>query len=83
MNDDRIIIAHKFCTNNKEKLQKDKRCGCFYCLEIFGPVEIKEWILDSKGTAVCPYCGTDSVIGEYSGFPITTEFLSKMKEYWF
>jgi hypothetical protein len=78
-----IIAAHEFCENNKEELQNDKRCGCFYCLEIFDPIEIKEWIPDTKGTAICPYCGVDSVIGEYTGFPINAGFLSKMKEYWF
>ena len=83
MNDDKIIKAHKFCINNKEDLKKDRKCGCFYCLKIFAPTEIKDWIHDATGTARCPYCGIDSVIGENSGFPITTEFLSKMKEYWF
>ena len=79
----KIIVAHKFCTNNREELQKDKKCGGFYCLKIFSPSEIEDWILDTKGTARCPYCGIDSVIGEYSEFPITIEFLSEMNKYWF
>ena len=79
----RIIAAHKFCTNNKEDLLKDRSCGCFYCMEIFKPTEITDWILDTKGTAVCPYCGVDSVIGESSGYPITKEFLKEMNDYWF
>ena len=83
MDSNDIIVAHQFSSNHKEELQKDKLCGCFYCLEIFDPAEIKDWIPDSKGTAECPYCGVDSVLGEHSGFPITKEFLSKMKEYWF
>ena len=78
-----MIAAHKFSSNHKTELQKDKICGCFYCLKIFNPNEIKEWIKDSEGTALCPYCGIDSVIGAYSGFPITTDFLSEMKAYWF
>lgn len=78
-----FVSAHVFSSNNKEELQKDKLCGCFYCLKIFDPVEIKDWIPDSRGTAKCPYCGTDSVIGEHSGFPITEDFLRGMKEYWF
>ena len=78
-----IVVAHKFSSNNKDELQKDKLCGCFCCLEVFDPVEIKDWIPTSKGTAKCPYCGVDSVLGEHSGFSITKEFLSKMKEYWF
>ena len=83
MDNSQIIAAHKFSSNNKEELQTDKICGCFYCLKIFNPIEIKDWIKDSKETARCPYCGIDSVIGAHSGFPITAEFLSEMKEYWF
>ena len=83
MEDNRIIEAHKFCSNHKKELLNDKKCGCFYCLEIFDPKEIKIWIKDKSGTALCPYCGIDSVIGESSGYPITKEFLQKMKEQWF
>ncbi len=79
-----IIVAHKYCANHKEKLLKDQKCGCFYCLKIFNPKEIKDWVEDRYDkTALCPYCGIDSVIGEYTGFPITYEFLEKMNKYWF
>ncbi|MBO5934133.1 MAG: cytoplasmic protein [Clostridia bacterium] len=83
MTDNRIIKAHDFCTNNKKSLTNDSTCGCFYCLKIFNPNEITEWIEDSKGTAVCPYCGVDSVIGESSGYPVTKNFLAEMNKYWF
>lgn len=81
--DSKVIIAHRFSINNRKLLLKDRICGCFYCLSIFVPSEIKEWIDDYEGTAVCPYCGIDSVIGESSGYPITKEFLSDMYQYWF
>lgn len=78
------INAHLFSSHHREILEQDSKCGCFYCLEIFHPSEIKEWLDCDKGhTALCPYCGTDSVIGESSGYPITKEFLKKMKNYWF
>ena len=87
------IEAHKFSTRHANSLKNDKTCGCFYCLSVFSPSEIKHWIKeratqgdDSKAehqTALCPYCGIDSVIGESSGYPITKEFLEKMKNYWF
>lgn len=77
------IEAHKFSINNKEQLLHDKKCGCFYCLTIFNPNEINDWVRDLTGTAICPYCGIDSVIGESSGFPITVEFLEKMYKEWF
>lgn len=78
-----IIEAHKYSSNHKETLLKDKKCGCFYCLSIFKPQEIVEWIPDTNGTALCPHCGIDSVIGQSSGYPITVEFLKKMKSHWF
>ena len=80
---DDIIEAHEYSINHKSKILKDKKCGCFYCLKIFSPTEITDWIEDKNGTAICPYCYIDAVIGESSGFPITEEFLLKMKNYWF
>ena len=77
-----VIKAHQFCKNNKDILLKDKLCGCFFCLKIFAPTEIKDWADENK-TAICPYCGIDSIISESSKFPITKEFLEEMKEYWF
>lgn len=83
MNNEDVRKAHYFSANHKEELLKDKKCGCFYCLKIFNSTEIKEWLDDIGGTAICPYCGIDSVIGESSGFPITEEFLKEMNKYWF
>lgn len=39
-----IIAAHEYCTNNKDSLLGDSVCGCFYCLKIFSPTEITDWI---------------------------------------
>ena len=78
-----IKIAHKYSSNHKASLLKDTKCGCFFCLKIFSPTEIDEWIDDVEGTAICPYCGIDSIFGDSSGYPITTEFLSEMNKYWF
>ena len=83
-----LLAAHAYSSNHKPELEKDRVSGCFYCLSIFDPLEIEEWIfakneIDRRGTAICPYCGIDSVIGESSGFPITKEFLKEMKTYWF
>lgn len=86
--EDAMVEAHNLSNNHKAQIEKDKLCGCFYCLTIFDPKEIEEWIIDDNpcdrvGTAICPYCGIDSVIGESSGFPITKEFLEKMRDRWF
>ena len=79
--------AHRYSSNHRNELEKDYRCGCFYCEKIFSPVEITEWLGpkegDLEGTALCPSCGIDSVIGESSGFKITPMFLNAMHKFWF
>ena len=75
--------AHQYSSNHKPELEKDNICGCFFCLNIYNPKEIKKWISDSRGTAICPKCEIDSVIGESSGFPIIKEFLKAMNKKWF
>lgn len=80
--------AHEYCHNHKPEIESDSICGCFHCLGIFNPSEIKEWVIDDndcdrRGTAICPHCGVDAIIGKSSGYPITTEFLSEMRKIWF
>ncbi len=80
--------AHDACSNHKPELEWAQPCGCFSCKRLYKSSEITEWIIadnpaDRRGTALCPYCGIDSVIGESSGFPITEEFLTAMNDYWF
>jgi len=81
------IAVHKLCTGNKELIESSMRCGCFYCLKIFNPkrIKVEDWIdeLHGKKTAMCPYCGIDSVIGDGTGERITKRLLKKMNKYWF
>lgn len=86
-----LSLAHKASFANKKSLKHDKVCGCFHCLTIFNPKEITRYIPErgiisyftGESTAVCPYCCMDSVLGESSGFSITKEFLTEMKNYFF
>ncbi|MBE6980714.1 MAG: cytoplasmic protein [Ruminococcaceae bacterium] len=85
---DDYIKAHHHSNNHMDALKQDKVCGCFYCLRIFNPIQIEEWIVDDNpcdktGTAICPFCGVDSIIGESSGYTITQSFLRGMKKCWF
>lgn len=55
-------------------------CGCYYCVNLFYPSDIKEWVSDIPGdTAICPKCGIDSVVPyneAMDGEP--EEFLNKL-----
>lgn len=71
-------------TSNKEELANSKLAGCFYCKKIFNAFEIKDWAADRRGdTAICPYCGIDSVYGDASGKKVDEETLSIMYKLWF
>jgi hypothetical protein len=80
---DDVRIAHQHSSKHRHELLSSDLCGCFYCLAIFKPRVIEEWLKEGEGTALCPECGIDSVIGSASGFPITREFLERMYSYWF
>lgn len=77
-----VVAAHKHCTDHRDEILLSETCGCFYCLEIYSPTEILDWIDDDK-CALCAKCGIDSVIGSASNYPITKVFLKNMNEYWF
>jgi hypothetical protein len=78
-----VIGAHQHSDHHREALLQSHLCGCFYCLKIFPPSDITEWLGDTGDCAFCPSCGIDSVIGDHAGYPITKEFLHAMREYWF
>ena len=80
--DDDHVIAHDHSSNHRTELERSETCGCFYCMAIFPPVLITEWIEDGQ-TALCPKCEIDSVIGSASGYRITKDFLDRMHAYWF
>jgi hypothetical protein len=88
-----ILLAHKHCAGHREDILSSASCGCFYCLAIFPPTEVEDWIEENPDntaditltgqTALCPKCGIDSVIGSASGYPITADFLQRMNRHWF
>ena len=42
--------------------------------------EIEEWVGINNDTALCPYCGIDSIICESSEYPMTEDFLKEMRK---
>lgn len=90
--------AHKHSSRNQEEIAKSEICGCFYCCQTYPATEVVEWIdrrnnprivgdpekVKSKpGTALCPKCHIDSVIGDAAGFDLTPYFLDEMHKVWF
>lgn len=77
-----LLKLHQCAINNRDKIKKSNECGCFYCKKTFSPHEIVDWT-DDEETAICPYCGVDSVICNDNNYKITKEDLEKMNEYFF
>lgn len=75
--------AFEHTQDNQDEIQRSQRCGCYFCSHIFYPSEVREYKAGNSGkSAVCPKCGTDSVIGSASGYPITEAFLKHLRDYW-
>ena len=53
-------------------------CGCYSCCKIFESSEITSWNGD---LAVCPYCGSDTVVGRPEHEELTVELLEKMNTF--
>ena len=78
---DKLKNIHKKSIYNRSDIKKSTECGCFYCIGVFSPDDISEWT-DRGETALCPLCGIDSVIGDYS-HNINRDFLLDMHKLWF
>lgn len=84
--EDKYFDLHALSFEDESLLKQASKCGCFYCGEIFSPSEIVEWVPDKNGkTALCPYCGIDSVIPESSDgeYELNEELLKRMHDVWF
>ena len=78
-------ISHQ-SYENRHLILASKICGCYYCLKIFSPNEITEWVDPAEDgiglTAMCPKCGTDSVVGD-KNIEITGELLKELRNFSF
>ncbi len=89
-----LLAAQRHTWNNQAEIEGSRLCGCCSCMQTFPPDEVVAWSglevgslddLDSikGGIAICPRCGSESVIGDKSGYPIHPEFLARMNEAWY
>ena len=72
---------HRHARANRMELEASEVCGCIACERIYFPSEIVRWV--EEGTALCPHCGADAVVGSASGIPIMPGVLRRAHERWF
>ena len=76
------IDAHVHASRNREETEASARCACYFCFKTFPTATIKAWI-DANQTALCPFCGVDSVLGNASQIRIDDRFLRQMHQHHF
>lgn len=92
--EDQLKAAHKHCFKNIDEIANSEICGCFCCLKIFKPKEIKVWYDETNSefvrnpessdcTAFCPFCEIDAILASASGYSIERSFLKEMQIRWF
>lgn len=70
--------------NNKHLLKLSNWCGCFYCLNLFSYQDISQWKNDTYDqTAICPFCGMESVIPSDDTRDSTMKFLNILYDFYF
>lgn len=74
------IYSHTL--RNRPEVEASRNCGCIDCCRIFPTAEIADWADDGQ-TAVCPYCGTDAILGEAAGWQLTDGLLEKLNQIYF
>jgi len=65
---------------NKEQIASSDIAGCYLCLQLFDPKEVKDYT-DKGKTAICPKCSIDAVIGS-SSMKIDKDILKEIQNYW-
>lgn len=83
---EQLLHAHMYSIYNDEPVKKSDMCGCFYCCRVFPASEVDETITEPGNrpdTALCPYCGIDSVLPDADWKDLSPEFLDKMYDHFF
>lgn len=84
---DLLHKLHRLSFANQPLVEKATVCGCFYCGAIYSPDIIdpeEDYCIDfPHDTALCHYCGIDSVIPDNMGVEITPELLEEMYQEFF
>ena len=80
------IYAHKHASWNRKVLQQSDLCGCIGCRSIYPASEIFQWHQEDENgveqIAICARCNIDTILPDKAGYLLTTEFLTKMHNYW-
>ena len=81
--DEQMEYLNEKSYDNQPDVVTSQVCGCFACRLIFQSDDVTDYINDTFGTAVCPYCGSNSVLPESDEYELSEDLLESMNQYWF
>ena len=79
---DTLMAIYAHTLRNRKVLEASRLCGCADCRRVFPAAEVAHWADDGQ-TGICPYCGTDALVGDAAGWPLTTELLEELNNLYF
>jgi len=79
-----LHLNHQLSIWNRRDIEASQMAGCFQCLKAFPANEVVDWCDQDGTTALCPYCGIDSVMPDaVITDAANPDLLLKMHEFWF
>jgi len=79
-----LHLNHQISIWNRPDIEASKMAGCFGCLKAFPANEVVDWCDEDGTTALCPYCGIDSVMPDaVIANAAIPDLLEKMHDHWF
>ena len=77
-------LYHSHTIRNRNEINQSECCHCISCTKSYPSPIVMDFIKDGDGeTALCPYCGVDSVIGDACSLLLNPEILKALNKRWF
>lgn len=75
-----LSIIHQHSLKNKFEVINSNKCACFHCFRVYDSDDVDTFLQENDGqeTAICPFCITDTIIGDASGFNLTDEMIDAL-----
>jgi rRNA maturation endonuclease Nob1 len=74
-------MAPKLALRNRKTLEQVTECACYNCYKIYDTKEVKDYT-DMEETALCPYCGVDTVLPVNCHEDKNIQLLYDIHNYW-
>lgn len=80
----RMDAIRKHSTDNQPDIVASEICGCYSCMNMFSPEEIKDYAPGYVfATAKCPVCGRKTVLPEHPDYKLTRHLLNELRQHYF